>query len=188
MVFKIRAFWRGLTELIRTWIRHPTLGRMGSILNRFLGDDLSYKTSVHLCMGIDKSDGTMQLDNSGKLAIHWPTQNSRKLYDAIDQAVRQFRKVVNGRIMFHMPPWNWPMRRNVTVHPLGGCRIAPTPDQGVTSSKPETFGAVHHYRNLYVADGSLFPTAVGANPAATIASLAERVAHGITGEMPSDEL
>ena len=58
----------------------------------------------------------------------------------------------------------------------------------MTSSQPETFGAVHHYRNLYVADGSLFPTAVGANPSATIAALAERVAQGITGEMPSDDL
>jgi cholesterol oxidase len=188
-IFKVKAFWSGLVELIRTWIKNPTLGRrVGGILNRFLSNDLSYKTSVHLCMGLDKSDGRMELDSYGKLAIHWPTQNSRKLYDAIDQSVRQFKKVVNGRIMFHMPTWNWPMRRNVTVHPLGGCRIAPTAEEGVTSSLPESFGAVHHYRNLYVADGSLFPTAVGANPSATIAALAERVAQGITGEMPNDDL
>jgi cholesterol oxidase len=190
-VFKIRAIWSGLSELIRTWIRYPTLGRfgrMGRVLNRFLRHDISHRASVHLCMGLDKSDGRMELDSRGRLALHWPSRNSRQLYEAIDQAVRHFRKVVNARIMFHMPTWSWPMRRNVTVHPLGGCRIAPTAEHGVTSSAAENFGAVHHYRNLYVADGSLFPSAVGANPAATIAALAERVAEGITGEKPGDDL
>jgi len=187
-IFKLKAFWRGLTTVLGTLLRHPTMGRMGVILNRFLGNDLSYKASVHLCMGLDKSDGSMQLDETGKLAIHWPTKNSRKLYDAIDEALHQFKKVVNGRIMFHMPTWSWPFRRNVSVHPLGGCSLGPDPERGVTSSLPETFGAVHNYRNLYVADGSLFPTAVGANPSATIAALAERVAQGITGERPSDDL
>ncbi|MDQ3230499.1 MAG: GMC oxidoreductase, partial [Pseudobdellovibrionaceae bacterium] len=187
-IFKLKAIWQGIREAVYSLVRYPTMGRVGTILSHFLGNDLSYKASVHLCMGLDKSDGTMNLDEQGKLAIHWPTKNSRKLYQAIDESMHQFKKVTNGRIMFHMPTWNWPLRRNMTVHPLGGCRLGPTADQGVTSSLPETFGAVHNYRNLYVADGSLFPTAVGANPAATITALSERVAQGITGEMPTDDL
>jgi cholesterol oxidase len=66
------------------------------------------------------------------------------------------------------------------VHPLGGCALASSPDDGVTNAAAERFGEVFWYRNLFVDDGSRCPSAVGANPAATIAALAERVAEGIT--------
>ena len=80
------------------------------------------------------------------------------------------------------------MRRNVTVHALGGCGLAATPAQGVVDSDPAHFGQVFGYRHLYVADGAIVPTAVGANPSLTIAALAERVAEGITGNAPDISL
>jgi len=58
----------------------------------------------------------------------------------------------------------------------------------VTSADPETFGQVYGYRNLYVADGAIVPTAVGANPTATISALSEMVAQGITGIAPEADL
>jgi cholesterol oxidase len=59
---------------------------------------------------------------------------------------------------------------------------------GVTSAAPESFGQVFGYDGLYVSDGSILPTAVGANPTATIAALGERVAEGITGLRPDADL
>ena len=47
---------------------------------------------------------------------------------------------------------------------------------------------VFGYRGLYVADGSLMPTALGANPVATITALSEWIAHEITGAMPDADL
>jgi cholesterol oxidase len=47
---------------------------------------------------------------------------------------------------------------------------------------------VHGYENLYVADGSILPNAVGANPTATISALSEMVAEGITGISPTAAL
>ena len=41
---------------------------------------------------------------------------------------------------------------------------------GVVDHKGEVF----NYPNLYVADGSIFPKALGVNPSLTIAALAER--------------
>jgi cholesterol oxidase len=47
---------------------------------------------------------------------------------------------------------------------------------------------VFGYHGLYVADGSLMPTALGANPVATITALAEWIAHDITGATPDADL
>lgn len=44
------------------------------------------------------------------------------------------------------------------------------------------------YQNLYVGDGAIVPTAVGANPTATTSALSEMVAQGITGIPPDADL
>ena len=44
--------------------------------------------------------------------------------------------------------------------------------KGVVSARGEVFG----YKNLYVADGSILPSAIGPNPSRTIGALAERIA------------
>jgi choline dehydrogenase-like flavoprotein len=44
-------------------------------------------------------------------------------------------------------------------------------------------GAVHGYRALHVADGSLFPSSVGVNPMMTIVAMASRVARGLADRL-----
>ena len=96
--------------------------------------------------------------------------------------------MVEGKDFFVLPTWYRPLRKNVSVHPLGGCVLADDPAQGVTSADLPTFGQVFGYTGLYVADGALLPSAVGANPTATISALCERVAEGITGIAPDAQL
>ncbi len=60
-------------------------------------------------------------------------------------------------------------------HPMGTARIAADPREGVC----DTSGAVNGSRDLYVADGSLFPTSVGVNPMMTIIAFAKQVSRGI---------
>jgi cholesterol oxidase len=74
------------------------------------------------------------------------------------------------------------------VHALGGCILANDSEQGVTNADRRRFGEVFGYQNLYVADGAILPTAVGANPTATISALWEIVAEGITGAVPTADL
>ena len=50
-----------------------------------------------------------------------------------------------------------------------------SPKSGVVNEQAE----VWEYPNLYVADGAIIPTALAANPSATIAALAERIAFWI---------
>jgi choline dehydrogenase-like flavoprotein len=60
-------------------------------------------------------------------------------------------------------------------HPMGTARMSSDPDAGACA--PD--GSVNGISALYVADASLFPTAVGVNPMMTIIALAKRVAGGI---------
>ena len=110
------------------------------------------------------------------------------LYKAIVEECKRYGKEVEGKDFFVLPTWYPPLRKNVSVHPLGGCVLADDPAQGVTSADLPTFGQVFGYTGLYVADGAILPSAVGANPTATISALCERVAEGITGIAPDAEL
>jgi cholesterol oxidase len=71
----------------------------------------------------------------------------------------------------------WQAGRVITVHPLGGAPMAKSPDEGVVNDWGEVFG----YPGLTIADGSVMPGPVGANPSLTIAALADRFADRILG-------
>lgn len=60
-------------------------------------------------------------------------------------------------------------------HPQGTCRISADPKNGVCKPSGET----HEVQNLFVADGSLFPSALGVNPQITILALATGIARDV---------
>ncbi len=162
--------------------------RVGYLMQRLFAHDLSQYSAVLLCMGLDKADGSLRLNRVGHLDIDWPQESNRPLYDAILALGRRFTRFIGGRRFLPMPTWLWPIRNNITVHPLGGCALADAPEAGVVSALPGSRGQAFGYLGLYVADGSLMPTALGANPAATISALAEWIAHDITGFAPDADL
>jgi choline dehydrogenase-like flavoprotein len=63
-----------------------------------------------------------------------------------------------------------------TVHMMGTCRMGVEPRSSIVSLD----GEVWDLPGCYVADASLFPTAVGVNPQVTIMALATRVAERLT--------
>ena len=187
-LLRLPALWRFLRHLYARVTTGKSLGTIGYAFADILSGDLSYKTAVLLCMGLDKSDGIMSLDREGSITVDWPYRHSLPLYEAILAAGEQFRSTVKGELFSPLATWDWPFRNNITVHPLGGCVLADDPSKGVTSADLRTFGQVFGYQGLYVADGSIVPTAVGANPTATISALSEMVAEGITGILPDANL
>ncbi len=58
-----------------------------------------------------------------------------------------------------------------TAHLMGGCRMGFTPDDSVTDADGRTWDVP----NLWICDGSLFPTGGGVNPSLTIMALACRI-------------
>ncbi|HEY9102682.1 GMC family oxidoreductase [Chitinimonas sp.] len=69
----------------------------------------------------------------------------------------------------------------VSAHVMGGAGMAAKPEQGVVNSE----GRFHLLDGLYVMDGSVFPTSIGANPQLSIYGLtarnASRLAEQLTG-------
>ncbi len=70
------------------------------------------------------------------------------------------------------------------THPLGGCRMAASPERGVVDEFGRVFkvpanGDGPYYKGLYVVDASIVPTALGINPTLTISALALRAADQI---------
>jgi choline dehydrogenase-like flavoprotein len=63
-------------------------------------------------------------------------------------------------------------------HPMGTARIAADPREGVCAAD----GSVNGTSGLYVADASLFPTAVGVNPMMTIIAFAKQIARHVAGD------
>ena len=74
-------------------------------------------------------------------------------------------------------PDDLPLRRlnPYGSHPQGTCRMSADPRRGVCKPTGET----HEVERLYVADGSLFPTALGVNPQITILALATGIARDL---------
>jgi cholesterol oxidase len=130
----------------------------------------------------------MDLDSKHHLRVSWPWKKNRRLYDAILEAGKEFKRSTGAKVFTPLPTWDCPIRNNITVHPLGGCVLADKPGDGVTSAELKRFGQVFGYEGLYVADGAIVPTATGSNPVATISALSEIVAEGITGIEPDDKL
>jgi cholesterol oxidase len=130
-----------------------------------------------LLIGRDAADGHLELKGKRlELALNWSPLESMPLFIAMEKRSRELAAALEGLALFS-PSWLLG-RRLITVHPLGGCRMADSPQHGVVNDR----GAVYGQPGLYVADGSIIPSSLGVNPAFTIAALAEKIAEQIIKE------
>ena len=182
----VKKLWRAIKwiwrRVVQTLVSGKWSGQVADLFHEILQNDLSYRSSVLLCMGRDTGDGVLSLKD-GRLDIRWPQTPSMPLYRAIVDCGRKFKAFAGSAFFTPLPTWTWPFRNNITVHPLGGCALAHDATQGVVSAGGDR-GQVFGYKGLYVADGSVLPGALGANPAATISAVSEWIAEGITGAAP----
>lgn len=127
------------------------------------------RSAVFLAMGRDRANGRLLLHPlTLALDVRWDLQSNIALYDAEEAFVKVLAEKMGGDAAVN-PFWSL-LRIPVTVHNLGGCPLADSPDRGVLNSDGEVFG----YPGLFVLDGAAIPVAIGANPSHTIAAVAER--------------
>lgn len=150
---------------------------------------LARHTQMLLTMGHDGSAGRIvwlpEMDGAVPYWVHpehQPTHgHQQRVFDAMQRASR-------GGVHLHTPLWRalpegvaaladppLPEPVSMTVHPLGGCPMGDTFEQGVVNHLGQVWKGPHEvWPGLQVLDGSTVPTSLGCNPLWTITALAER--------------
>ncbi len=145
-------------------------------IEELLEDGFLTRFLPYLGMGTDAADGRLWLNKKGELRLSWSMRNSLGLFRDMIGHMKDISEASGGRFinsfLWQSPLLGMPLKRTLTAHPLGGCAMSDTPQNGVTNDRGEVWG----YPGLYVADGALMPAAIGVNPSATISAIAERVA------------
>jgi len=101
-----------------------------------------------------------------------------KYFSLVAEGLRQDRRVASLRLDAIE---EWPRLLSSAAHHLGTARMATTPSRGVVDADLRVFGC----KNLFVCDGSVFPTSSGTNPSLTICALGLRLgAHLAKAFMP----
>lgn len=141
-------------------------------------------TMVYIAMMQDGSAGEILLDRQGRLHISWPGILEQPILRVMNKELRSHAAAL-GAIYLRNPRWHPLLGRNlITAHPLGGCPMADSPDQGVVDDRGRVYsGQDGFHRGLYVADAAIIPECLGRNPLLTISALAERVAEHMTKEI-----
>lgn len=160
------------------------LGKLFARANKLAGDrDPLDCIMPWFGQAVDVSDGRMYLGRPWwnpfarkSLRLDWPVARSVPVITAMVEMHKRLSEATEG-IAVEPFYWRW-FRDLITPHPLGGCAMADDREHGVVDGK----GRVHGHPGLYVADGSIFPRAVGLNPSRTIAALAERIAGAMAAE------
>jgi cholesterol oxidase len=121
-------------------------------------------------IGRDNAGGRIVL-RRGRVDVVWDYAAENAQLIARQRAAMQELARQYGGTYGDFPLWG-PFGRTMTVHNLGGCALSEDAGRGVVD--PD--GQVHGHPGLYVADGSVIPTAIGSHPVMTISAVAERIA------------
>jgi cholesterol oxidase len=174
----MRGGARRLSDFVIERIKHAlNLSRgahLSGAMSHLLGAGARSNCSLPLLgMGRDVPNGRMSLDEDGRLANDWSIDKSKDYFDRVRGIMKEFADAWGAD--HFQDNLLWYFNRVITVHPLGGCPMGHSADDGVVNSWGEVFGCP----GLYIADGSVLPGPVGANPSLTIAALSDRFASGI---------
>jgi cholesterol oxidase len=161
------------TYLLRSLGIGVKSSRVSDEIEAMLAGGRTSRFLPYLGMGTDAADGSLRLHN-GVIDIAWSHRKSRRLFREIEAAMRDLSLGLNGKYLTSLLWW-WPLRKLLTAHPLGGCIMGNEPGGSVVNH----CGEVWNHPGLYVADGSVIPTALSVNPSMTIAAIAERTAFWI---------
>ncbi len=161
------------------------------------------RSSIVALMGDDGAAGALELvggddegDGDGAIRVRWPAIHDHPLFPAQIDALRKLAKdsATKGEVLPN-PLWQLlPDKMQtlldnkrgplLTVHPLGGCPLGNTVDQGAVDHLGRVFDGRFttisaELPGLVVLDGSIVPVSLRINPSLTIAALALRAVDGL---------
>ncbi len=155
-----------------------------------ISPDLNDHSQLLLVMGNDRARGRITFE--GDVALpNWtfPPDGQYDYFKTLDARLRSLEKKCLDGGHYHPNPLWKPLPHGfdealegagmldsslLSVHPLGGCSMASTAEEGVVNARGQVFdrsqgSSVHD--GLYVLDGAILPGAIGTNPFLTIAKL-----------------
>lgn len=150
-----------------------------------------WNTAPHVmawfAQSVDAGNGQIRMQRAWyapwrkKMTLKWQVRASEANFNAVSALHKSLAKAAQAERVITLPTWSV-LKDLVTPHPLGGCRMADTAQEGVVNHAGEVFG----YPKLYVCDGAIIPISLGINPSRTIAALAERNAQLLLHKMSFD--
>lgn len=160
----------------RRWLDVGWYKRIISHALRYMNHYASAQhTIAWFAQSVDASNGRLRLAPPWyapwrqRLHLDWDVSASESTFEKVNALHTRLANANNAQRV--MTPITWTLLRDLTTpHPLGGCRMADTEEEGVVDHRGEVFA----YPGLYVADAAIIPFALGINPSRTIAALAER--------------
>lgn len=169
----LRRFARLGRKIVRGWLGLSRDTDVSAEIAEVIGDCVGSASSLPLlAMGRDLPDGRMALNRDGLLEVDWHMRHSSSYFQRVRQTMAEMADVLEGKLLQN--PLSY-LSRVITVHPLGGCPMGRTAEEGVVDS----YGEVFNHPGLYVADGAAMPGPTGPNPSLTIAALADRFAEHV---------
>jgi cholesterol oxidase len=139
-------------------------------------------TLFFMVTSMDDGNGSIVFDapwweKDGRIRIQWDDAGRQSTFARINTELRRMARELGSTYIENASWSTFNLRRLVTLHPLGGCPVGEDYMHGAADEFGRLFagdGSVHE--GLFVADGALLPSSIGANPLMTISAMAERVA------------
>ncbi len=140
------------------------------------GNEMS-RTQLLYVVAHDDASGHLRLQND-HVMVDWPGYSNAPERVRAEQKVKAMIESAGG--VFNENPFTMTAfgGNRIIAHPLGGCAMGETVDDGVVTSDGRVFdpsqGSTGVHDGLYVCDGAAIPSAIGVSPLLTITALAER--------------
>ena len=153
------------------------LGRGFRMLRGGVYGEETSRTQIFYVVGHDDASGLVRLHN-GHAIVDWPGYSSTPARVRAESKIRAIIERMGG--VFHTNPFAMSAfgGNRIIAHPLGGCGMGETVDDGVVAPDGRVFDPANGPRGvhegLYVCDGAAIPSSVGVSPLLTISALAER--------------
>ncbi len=114
----------------------------------------------------------MSLDDRGDIDLDWDPAGSMEMFLEMEQGFQELSEAAGGHDLRSLL-WQWPFRRLLTAHPLGGCVMSDRADDDVVNDRGEVRGPPRPVRGRRRDHP---PARSRVNPSMTITALSERVA------------
>lgn len=140
----------------------------------------------YLLMSHDDAGGEIVLDDRdpdapAPVTVSWPDVGRQFPFPRDNEILRQASDAIEANYLpnpIWSAPYGWKL---VTTHPVGGCRMADSPEAGVVDAdcRVYTGAGSQVHEGLMICDGAVIASSLGVNPLLTISAITIRAMNAL---------